>query len=1166
MQTVYVGRAQLYLFVEETHQYTEYGSVGTCIVGSPQTLLYKLGCYSDSGEYHCTATIHANNEVGARVALQGGGYVSFKDENGKAWSMLFASEDDAIEFLANVTVAMYSASGNPDGSIIVCDAAVGKKDRAIFANDKIKVRFRSWVVQRGTPGTTASKLGSALESNESDEKPHMLTVPVNHVSVTPDMKGFEGMLVGAFEEGQRFMVIPQNAKRGGGPSTHMCFFVKILKKKDEPRGGQQSATSFQQQQQPGVYPNTGLYGGQQQGLGWQQQQFAPGPYLQLAAGPQSTALQAYEAPAPAPPVVVQGPPPPPPGFNGDQLMIVDRMRDQIQALTAQLKDATQKFDLLWHDFKVHQNKTKPTSLASAQIEYTVQKLIQDTDDLKEELSQRDITLKQVEDKNRELQRKVDRFTATANQLAEEKKSAITMGSEEKLDLDRRIAQLQGQLTRIQGEREDVARHLSTTKRLLEISDQDLKGEKGKFQVALVTFQTNESKMAACEESLIEERSRRKLLESKCAVLGDELRSVTESLRVKDGQMDERRRKMEADKLHYSQILEDERAQAAVELRDLRQELIDELAIRDRRYQEERQRVAHESFERGRAQGVDDGHSEALLEADQRIQELVLSVQRSKSEVETMKIRLRQSREQSDSDQRRLNAQISALQRTVDDLDAQNSASAIEMDSLRNAKTTVESDAFDNIAASLRGLSRPIGKRDLLTVLHSLRVNKTVDYSFEVSRDEEEAERMADDRRRVTQWVAAVIDVNPSATFPSMILKAAEEKMLPFSGEALPSSSPSGPVTELSAEVVDMIAQSESIKREAVQFDPEAMQKRYRELLAEIDGSNPELMLIEKKPPRPPTPPREPTPPRAPTPPAPQPVPQSQPVPNANEVQATVAHPPEPEVETPPQSEDQPTLVSAPVSTGTNSTAAPVVSHEAPQALPSLSSDDDSDGEAPTHNEPTPQTAATSHSAVIAAPAAPDSDDDAPKPSAKTSVAKSIPVVAAAADGDDDPAPPPKPAAKSAFGRPLPKPREDSDDDDEAPAAPSKPQAKAASPAAKKSAMFADSGSDDDAPPAATKPVAPPKRTAAAAVTTAAPRKTFDGSDSDTAVKPAPKTSASKAPVSKPAAKKSMFADSSDDEPVSKSAAAKRPAAKAALAPAKKPAPKKKSMFDDSDDD
>ncbi|CUG91096.1 Hypothetical protein, putative [Bodo saltans] len=615
--------------------------------------------------------------------------------------------------------------------------------------------------------------------------------------------------------------------------------------------------------------------------------------------------------------------------------------------------------------------------------------------------------------------------------------------------------------------------------------------------------------------------------------------------------------MEADKLHYNQMMEDERVQAATELRELRQELIDELAIRERRYQDERQRVSVESFERGRAQGTEDGNTEALLEADQKIQELVLQVQRNKSEVETMKIRLRQSREQADGDQRRLNAQISALHRAVDDLGAQNNTTELEMDSLKSAKSTVEEETFDRISGALRGLSQPIGKKDLLTLLHALRVHRPLDYGFETERQEEVANRAVAERQDVQQWIrSSLLGDAGSVEFPEMRTRAAPERNLPFSGEVAASSA-TGPVTELPPEVLNMIAQSEAQRNEEMlQYDPDVMNQRYRELLTQLNDDNPDLGLIEKKPPpkkkknHHPHHPHHLVSPRQ----SATQLPYVSPHQCNNASQRLFANQRLKETARPISADTS----RDPTPTSPEVPAEKVQSNQqAPQQLPSVS---DSDEEEPAQAPPPPVVEKKPANSLRRAPSSGDeSDVPMPKPAAKAAspVARGPSPkkggMFGGSDSESDAAPPPKPAAKKSVARPP------SDDEDDAPPpkpAPSpreKPPTKSAPAASpKKSAMFADSDSDDE--PAAAKPVAPPKR--------AAPQQkkpsTFVDTDESDAAPAAPSPKRGKVAAA-PAKKKSMFADSdSDAAPPPKKSAPKTVATKRAALP------KKKGMFDDSD--
>ncbi|PWV07200.1 hypothetical protein C3747_104g19 [Trypanosoma cruzi] len=804
-----VIRVNLFLFLPDTSEYQEYGSVGCVIVGTLNSPpLYKLGCYNEKNEYICTANITTNNETGACIALQAGGYISFKDEQGKIWSMQFESENQAIEFCCHVVVAMYGASGHPDQSILACDVAIGKCDRTVFANDIVKVRYQSWVVQFEAYGSELPILGSKLDGNLQADKPCTLTIPVNHMSVTPEMKGFEGMVIGMGEEGSRVIIVPVRAKRGSGPSVHMCFYTHLVKKKDlshVAQVGTSVAVPLDKNSSLQVMDESRL----------------------VFSNKKDHAIPRPKSP--------------PPGFNREQLLIVDRMRDQVQVLFQQLQEARRQLDVLLNEVRTFERSAKPQSLASAQLEHSIQKLLADTEEGKELLSQKDLTLRQMEEKNKELQNKVEKFSKTANLLAEEKKNTINSSNEEKLDMDRRIAQNQERLTRLQSEREDVARHLSTVKRLLQVADQDIKTEKQNLQLALVEFQANESKLSAVEETYTGEQARRKLLESKVIVLGDQLRSLLEEVRVKEGQMEERRKKIETEKLHYMQLIEDERSKAAEEMRELRQEFIDELSTRDRRYQEERQRVAHNAFERGHFQGIEDGQNEALLEADAATQHLALTAQRHEAEVNGIRIRLRSAKGKNEADACRLTSQASALHGAIDNLMGENSQMETEFDSLKSAKESVEDDAFQELRYAIEQLSVAVGRQDLLAIIHSLRVKRDVSYAFETQREAERQRILKEEQKEVYEWVSGVVD-GKYVSFPSMRAQYLTEPPIPYVPDV-----PFLNEMEPSEKIFDSKVQDEVNKQEVLlQFDPDEMDRRYQELLSELTCTNPVLELDLKK--------------------------------------------------------------------------------------------------------------------------------------------------------------------------------------------------------------------------------------------------------------------------------------------------------------------------------
>ncbi|KAG8343726.1 hypothetical protein TRVL_05439 [Trypanosoma vivax] len=682
-----------------------------------------MGCYNAKNEYLCTANITPNNETGACVALQEGGYVSFKDEGNRSWSMQFESESEAVRFCAQLAVAMYGASGCPEQSILACDVTMGKRERSVFANDLVKVRYQSWVVQADASRKELPTLGSMIDGNLEDEKPGTVLVPANHLSVTAEMKGFEGMLIGMGEKGSRCIVVPIKAKRGGGPHVHMCFYTHVVKKKDNSL--------------------TDSNGAAQASL--------------VTSSPQ--VVEQHHAGLLAPKDDVASVPVQPPGFSGEQLLVVDRLRDQVETLTRQLRDTRRQLDLFVNDVKRFEQRTKHHSLSDAQVEHSVKSILIDNEEGREMLSQKEILLRQMEEKNLELQKKAEKFSLATNSLAEEKKSAINLLNEDKLDMDRRLAQAQAQLTRLHSEREDVARHLSSVKQLLQATDQNIKTEKHNLQVASAALQANEAKYAGIQANHLEETSRRKVLESKVGTLNEQLRSLRDDIRVKEGQMDEMRHKMESDKVHYMQLIEDEKNKATDDIRELGQELLEELAGHERRYQSERQRVAHDSFERGRFQGRDDGHNEALLEADAITQELSLAIQRRKTELSAMHLRLRSTRERNEADECHMGSEVVALEKAIATVSAQNSEMEVELDSLKYASEKVEYDAFHDVKRAIEKLSGPILPNDLVALMLSLQSNKRLSYDFEEKREEERRAAIDHEYQEVVEWVNGMLNGN-----------------------------------------------------------------------------------------------------------------------------------------------------------------------------------------------------------------------------------------------------------------------------------------------------------------------------------------------------------------------------------------------------------------------
>lgn len=708
-----VVRVSLFQYIEKTAQYDDFGEVGCTIIGSNDAdPAFKLGCYNAQNEYVCTSTIGPSNEAGANVALQGS-YISFKDDAArKTWSLQFNDEEEAIAFCGSVAVAMYGAAGQPTESLLVCDVAKGSPGKVALAGSLAKVRFSSWVVQRDSKSGLPA-LGSQLEHGLLS-----VQVPTNHLATTPAMEGFEGMLVGMREQGCRFVVVPRAAHRGRSPRVDRCFFVEMVRIR----------TQVDEDENDGAATWRG-------------------------SGSLAVAGSRRAAPAPSAAALAASP-----GFDREQFMLVDRLRDNVFTLTEQLREARQQLQTFGADVRAHEQRRQPKSLLNAQIEYSTHRLLVEADEQRDRLSERDEALARLQERNAQLRHSLEKYQDASRVLSEDKVSSLTALDEEKLELDRQILQAQTHLNRLSTEVEDTLRHINSVKRLLDQSTSDLKKDKGELQVSLVSFQTSASRLAAVKESLHEEAERCTLLESRAGLLGMELQTLQDDMAGKNRAIEECRRRSESDVLHYEQLLEDERHKAAEELRGVRQGLLEELAARGRRYQEERQRIAQEAYDRGRVQGLDDGAAEVQLAADLKAREMTLLVQRNNAEAAAMEGRVRVAKEEKAADQRRMRMEKEAAEGRVADEGRPIAALEQETATLTLKRDLVTARTFDALDEAIQTVRKgKISQHQLLRIIAAVQAGDTdVDFSLGVREELENDRRQAQEKSEVEAWVRAAV--------------------------------------------------------------------------------------------------------------------------------------------------------------------------------------------------------------------------------------------------------------------------------------------------------------------------------------------------------------------------------------------------------------------------
>lgn len=727
----------LFSFSETTNNYDEYGPVSCAIIGRKETKsTYKLGCYRDN-KYICTADIMSNNDTGAHIARDAA-YVTFRDDASHYWSIQFDSEDGAIQFCAQVAVAMFGAAGEPKDSILACDIALGKESKQIFVGDLVKAFYRAWVVQTGGSSSDLPTLGSLLEKECEDAV--KFVAPANHQGVASSMRGFEGMTVGMREGGQRLIVVPLLAKRGRGPNVPMCFYIEISRRKDQ-RAMTKGSASLQARGANEELVATGHIG------------------ITNGTAPSSQPLAITGGPAEASSAVN--------GFSKDQFLLVDRLRDQVFTLNEQLRDARRELDSLNSDLNRHKRQSSKQSLTSVQIEYSIEQLLVSSESKKAVLEDKRVLIGETEARNRALEARLSKFLQTIKTLGEEVQAASDECAGERIELDRQLANTQAKIVRQESETADASRHLQALKNMARANEIHLQEEKTHLSTSLSDHQVNGEKLHTLQENYADESAQRKLMESKLLALQEELRRTQDDGQVKETLTQQIKAKMENDTTHYSQLLQQEREQATIELRQLKQDLIAELTARSRQYEEAKNRIAAEAYEQGMAQGIEEGLTDAANEGDVIAHDMAVNAQKCKAEAAALQVRLQSNKAANEADERQLRSQLESLQGSLARVLHESNTLSTELEAAKSEHAIKVEELYQRLTRFIHscGLSA-ISQPCLAAMMRAAETGGDFDpYSFQQMESSKEGQQTREERSAVSAWVRASVYNQPTRMPP-----------------------------------------------------------------------------------------------------------------------------------------------------------------------------------------------------------------------------------------------------------------------------------------------------------------------------------------------------------------------------------------------------------------
>lgn len=719
-QVLAVTRVALFAVVDG--KTTEKGNCACAVVGAPGAPpRYSLVCYNDARETLCTSSITSSNEHSLQFQLQVNDYASFRDDRGDKWSMMFLKSTQLDKFCAALGCALYGAGGSPSHTAVIADFAPPRADMKLTLQHRVKVRYTAFAVR--TPSLGVANADEIIETN--GDRPYNFQ-PTQSSMAREDAKGFESCVLGMMEDTTRVVVVPSSVPRAGkSPFSGVdvvAFVVQVIRILSDAipvEGADSVPTVFGSNALALVAPATPAQ---------------PSNALVLAAAPAAA----------APPVAassVSGGGGVGGGVPAEHFSMVQKSAAQISTVTTSTRDLHDKIIAFAEDWKQSVNRPKPSTLTNAALEQSVKQLIMENERVKDEIIRRDELIRSLDDRNRDLQKRVDTAAMVAQQLMDEKNSTVVSASDMKLEKDRIVMKLQEQITHASNERDDVHRHLQTVKKLLDVSDSELRDVKGRIDVHNVQAQSLASKLDTSEDALAEERSRRKALEAKVLALQDEIRQGEADLHMKTAAVEELNRKADSERTYYSQIMEDERQRRLFEAQQLRSEIVVELQQREAKFQSDRARVVEDNFKRGHDEGAQIGRNHAKIDVESRMEELMLDSQRAKTELDAYKTELRSATEEAMGENRRLEAIVLQLKKTVDEATRRKAQNEFQAHSLRMKVRNAEDALLVSMTSIAHRLTRPAAPDELIGLLNALKdgENPRLQFQLDAHREERDAQ-------------------------------------------------------------------------------------------------------------------------------------------------------------------------------------------------------------------------------------------------------------------------------------------------------------------------------------------------------------------------------------------------------------------------------------------
>eukprot|EP01059_Diplonema_ambulator_P028387 TRINITY_DN4716_c0_g1_i5.p1 TRINITY_DN4716_c0_g1~~TRINITY_DN4716_c0_g1_i5.p1 ORF type:complete len:1104 (+),score=471.16 TRINITY_DN4716_c0_g1_i5:304-3615(+) len=685
---IYSVGASLFQYSSDNSKFKSLGQVTvsiTCVAGEADRTIQQLICRDKgTGKMTCSAKIGKSNSGSVKFQMQSDNYASFRSDSGEQYSLFFQQPEDMNMLAIHIGLSIYLSAGSPSHHTTIVDVTAGKGD-SLDVKDAVAVKYCAYVVE-------GFAIGRQYDTNMQQKKTYKFAVPSSNPNLESGMVGFEGTVIGMKQGGKRVVVIPPACKNTAGRDTLIVFVEATKVRVDTRRGAARLPAQHHLDDDDDDAPAAPVQ--QLTFQQFQQQQTHQAALPLSITGPPG--IQQLLIPQPPPP-----PPPPAPVFPSEislpptQQQSISNTEANVAQLMSSSNDLLATVNMMnqkLDDVNCEVRKLHPPkklSITTSQAMNNLQILLEDVGKLQDALLAKEARIRDLEAQLGVEKTRADGYALSQTELL----ASQQQDGASKIETDRLIVKLEDQVNHHLGSIDNVKQTLRMTEAQLKKAEAEKQEAKGQLIVAKVESESMRMKVADLNELLNSERLARDRAEERAERAEQKLAHFQETTFQKTQQLTDVTKKAEADKKHFVNLLEEERARAEEVHERMKEEMFQELMELEDKHSKDKTKLANESFTKGVDHGREVANSESRMKWESELRDLKIENGRLQAQLDTAKAEISLER--------------SSFKSTVDRLCYPDESNQKEVEALKlhiNQLQEQVGDNFEQIAKSEANLS------------------------------------------------------------------------------------------------------------------------------------------------------------------------------------------------------------------------------------------------------------------------------------------------------------------------------------------------------------------------------------------------------------------------------------------------------------------------------